>query len=84
MLLMNELDGDDRLVRVLRTGFANEGVGALTDGPGDDAEGKVCGQGGSFDLEDHLAGLAPVADKTILTWDETTMISPLVSFVLVP
>ena len=42
MLFVYELDGYDGLEGILRTGFANEGVGAAAYRPGDDPEWEVC------------------------------------------
>jgi len=42
MLFVDELDGDDGLEGILRTGFADEGVGAAAYRSGDDPEWEVC------------------------------------------
>lgn len=41
---MYKLDSNDRLIGVLRTCFANKGVGAAAYCTGDEAEGKVSGK----------------------------------------
>lgn len=78
MLLVYELDGDDGLVGVFGAGLADEGVGALADGSGDDTEGKVCGKGGSFDLM-QLSVRAQIVtwSSTTLTCEETTIVGRL-------
>lgn len=38
MFLVYEFDGDDGFVGVQWTGFADEGIGALANGSGDDLE----------------------------------------------
>ena len=41
MLFMNELDGDDGLVRILGTCFADEGIGAAAYRPRNETEWEI-------------------------------------------
>jgi hypothetical protein len=50
VFFVDKLDGNDRFLCIDGDGFADRGVGALTDGFADEAEGKVRGEGSDLTL----------------------------------
>jgi len=57
MLFMDEFDGDDGLEGILRTGFADEGVGTAAYRSGDDPKWEVCWEGFALYLSSLVMGM---------------------------